>query len=191
MPAAQSEAILFVDGYNMIGAWPELIQLRDRAGLEPARRELTELLLSYSATQNFETQIVFDAQYCDRPGSREVVTRYLSVYYTDHRQTADTFIEKSCAAFRKDLRKFSHRLIVATSDRAQQLTVIGYGAEWLSAQRLWAEVELTASRIHRKQKSLQQQKHSSRRLLGSALDPAAQAKLRQLQLGKPLPETGR
>ena len=87
MPASPSEAILFVDGYNMIGAWPHLVHLRDREGLETARRELTESLLSYSAAQNFDTQIVFDAQYRDTPGSREVITSYLSVFYTDHRQT--------------------------------------------------------------------------------------------------------
>jgi uncharacterized protein len=190
MPASPSEAILFVDGYNMVGAWPHLIELRDREGLESARRELIELLLSYSAAQNFDTQIVFDAQYRDTPGSREVMTSYLSVYYTEHRQTADTFIEKSCAAFRKDLRKFSHRLIVATSDRAQQLTVIGYGAEWMSAQRLWVEVELSANRVRHKQRSLRQQKQSSRKLLASALDPAAQAKLAQLRFGKRQPKNG-
>jgi len=191
MPASQSEAILFVDGYNMIGAWPHLVHLRDREGLEPARRELTEALLSYSVAQNFDTQIVFDAQYRDTPGSREVITSYLSVCYTDHRQTADTFIEKSCAAFRKDLRKFSHRLIVATSDRAQQLTVVGYGAEWMSAQRLWVEVELSAGQVHHKQKTLRQQKQSSRRLLSSALDPAAQAHLAKLRFGHQNADTGR
>jgi predicted RNA-binding protein with PIN domain len=191
MPASPSEAILFVDGYNMIGAWPHLVHLRDREGLETARRELTESLLSYSAAQNFDTQIVFDAQYRDTPGSREVITSYLSVFYTDHRQTADTFIEKSCAAFRKDLRKFSHRLIVATSDRAQQLTVVGYGAEWMSAQRLWVEVELSANRTRHNQKSLRQQKQASRRLLSSALDPAAQAHLAKLRFGHKTSETGR
>ena len=191
MPASPSEAILFVDGYNMIGAWPHLVHLRDREGLETARRELTESLLSYSAAQNFDTQIVFDAQYRDTPGSREVITSYLSVFYTDHRQTADTFIEKSCAAFRKDLRKFSHRLIVATSDRAQQLTVVGYGAEWMSAQRLWVEVELSANRTRHNQKSLRQQKQASRRLLSSALDPAARAHLAKLRFGHKTSETGR
>ncbi|MBW4464612.1 MAG: NYN domain-containing protein [Pegethrix bostrychoides GSE-TBD4-15B] len=188
MSASQSEAILYVDGYNMIGAWPELVRLRDCEGLGSARRELVESLLSYSAAQNFETQVVFDSQYRDSPGSREVIASYLSVHYTDHRQTADTFIEKSCAAFRKDLRKFSHRLIVATSDRAQQLTVIGYGAEWMSAQRLWTEVELAAHRVRHKQRSLHRQQQSSRRLLGSALNPEAQAKLAQLRLGRNISE---
>jgi hypothetical protein len=184
MPPAPPQAILFVDGYNVIGAWQHLVQLRDRQGLEVARQELVEALLSYSASQDYETHIVFDSHYRDTPGSREPVTSYLSVCYTDYRQTADTYIEKACAAFRKDLRKFSQRLIVATSDRAQQLTVVGYGAEWMSAQRLWVEVELATERVRRKQQTLRKQKRSSNRFLANALDPVAQARLAQLRLGR-------
>ncbi len=183
MPASASQAILLVDGYNIIGAWQPLVRLRDCDGLEAARRELTEVLLSYSAAQNYDTHIVFDSQYRDTPGSRETVTSYLSICYTDHRQTADSYIEKACADFRKDSRKFSQRLIVATSDRAQQLTVTGYGAEWISAQRLWVEVELSGQQVQRKQQALRKQRRSSQRFLASALDPAAQARLTQLRFG--------
>lgn len=190
MPSA-SQALLLVDGYNVIGAWQPLIQLRDRQGLEVARRELVEVLLSYSASQDYETHIVFDAQYRGTPGSREMITSYLSICYTDHRQTADTYIEKACAAYRNDLRKFSQRLIVATSDRAQQLMVVGYGAEWMSAQRLWAEVELATQRVQRKQQKLRKQSRSSNRFLANALDPAAQARLAKLRFGETdLPEQG-
>lgn len=191
MPSAKPQALLFVDGYNVIGAWQHLIRLRDRNGLEVARRELVEALLSYSASQDYETHIVFDAQYRDTPGSREVITSYLSICYTDYRQTADSYIEKACAAYRKDLRKFSQRLIVATSDRAQQLMVVGYGAEWMSAQRLWVEVELATQRVQRKQQKLRKQSRSSNRFLSNALDPAAQERLTKLRFGESdLPEQG-
>jgi uncharacterized protein len=187
MSPPKLEAILFVDGYNVIGAWPQLVQLRDHQGLAAARRELVEILLGYSAAQDFDTHVVFDSQYRDTPGSREVMSSYLSVCYTDYRQTADTYIEKACAAFRKDLRKFSQRLIVATSDRAQQLTVVGYGAEWMSAQKLWVEIELSSQRVRRKQKALRKQRLPSR-FLGSALDPKAQERLTRLRFGERLPE---
>jgi uncharacterized protein len=191
MPSAAPQAILFVDGYNVIGTWQRLIGLRDRVGLEAARRELIEILLGYSASQNFDTHVVFDSQYRDTPGSREAMTSYLSICYTDYRQTADTYIEKACAAYRKDPRKFSQRLIVATSDRAQQLTVMGYGAEWFSAERLWVEVELSTQRVRRKQQTLRKQNQSSKRFLSSTLDPAAQARLAQLRFGKSdFPEKG-
>lgn len=191
MPSAAPQAILLIDGYNVIGAWQHLIRLREQEGLEAARRELIETLLSYSASQDFDTEIVFDSQYRDTPGSRELITSYLCVSYTEYRQTADSYIERACAAYRKDPRKYSQRLIVATSDRAQQLTVMGYGAEWFSAQRLWVEVELSTQRVRRKQQSLRKQGRSSRRMLSSALDPVAQARLTQMRFGKTdFPEKG-
>jgi uncharacterized protein len=183
MPAAP-QALLMVDGYNVIGAWQHLMRLRDQEGMEVARHELIEVLLGYTAAQDYHTHVVFDSQYRNTPGSREPVTSYLSICYTDYRQTADSYIERACAEFRQDLRKFSQRLIVATSDRAQQLMVAGYGAEWMSAHRLWAEVELTTQRVQRKQQSLRkQQGKSTRRFLGSTLDPAAQERLTQLRFG--------
>lgn len=184
MPAAP-QALLLVDGYNVIGAWQDLVRLRDQEGLEVARHELIEVLLGYTAAQDYHTHVVFDSQYRNSPSSREPITGYLTICYTDYRQTADTYIERACSEFRKDLRKFSQRLIVATSDRAQQLMVAGYGAEWMSAHRLWAEVELTTQRVQRKQQALRkQQSKSTRRFLGSALDAAAQERLTQLRFGR-------
>lgn len=174
------QAILLVDGYNIVGAWDSLRLCRDRDGLEAAREQLIADLINYSAFQGFDTQIIFDAQYQETRRVAEVITQNLSVYYTDFGQTADTYIEKSCAQFRNDIRKFNHRLIVATSDRAQQLTVQGYGAEWMSAQRLSNEVELTAQRIQRKQRS---ERKSAGRFLSNSLDPIAQQRLSRLRLG--------
>jgi predicted RNA-binding protein with PIN domain len=182
--ASPPQAILLVDGYNVIGASAELKQRRDRQGLEDARRELVELLAGYSAYQGYDTQVVFDAQYQDTPGSRDVITGSLTICYTDYKQTADTYIERACALFRKDLRKFEQRLIVATSDRAQQLMVVGYGAEWMSAQRLLVDVELAVQRVSRKRQQLARREQSSRRFLSNALDPVARQRLTQMRFGK-------
>jgi uncharacterized protein len=186
MPSSASQAILLVDGYNIIGAWHSLQQTRDRHGLEEARRELANALVDYSAYQNFQTQIVFDAQYQDTPGSRESLGN-IWICYTDYRQTADTHIEKACALFRRDIRKFDHRLIVATSDRAQQLTVVGYGAEWMSAEQLRSEVEAANLHVRRKQQKLQKGR-SPNRFLSNAIDPVARQRLAKLRLGKSLEE---
>lgn len=183
MPASNPHALLLVDGYNVIGAWHNLLHIRDRLGLEEARRELITCLVDYSAYQNFDTHIVFDSQYQDAPGSREVITGNLVVCYTDYRQTADTYIEKICAQYRKDIRKFVQRLIVATSDRAQQLTVVGYGAEWMSAQKLRSEVELATLRVRRKYQS-QRKRQPSSRFLANSIDPAARQQLAKLRFSK-------
>jgi predicted RNA-binding protein with PIN domain len=180
MLRSSPQALLLVDGYNVVGIWHELREVRDRQGLEESRRRLAELLTNYSAFQGFETRLVFDAQYRDTTGSREVITANLAIYYTNFGQTADTFIEKTCAAFRNDIRKFQQRLIVVTSDRAQQLTVVGYGAEWMSAEQLVNEVESVNLRVRRKQKS---PKRSSGRLIHT-LDPIAKQRLSEWRFGK-------
>jgi predicted RNA-binding protein with PIN domain len=181
MPRPLPQAVLLVDGYNVVGAWTDLREVRDRDGLQESRRQLAEILINYSAFQGYDTQLVFDSQYRDTAGNREVITPNLCICYTDFGQTADTYIEKACAAFRHDIRKFDQRLIVATSDRAQQLTVVGYGAEWMSAEKLAADVAAINRRVQRRQKP--GRKFPSRSL-AHALDPIAQKRLAQLRLGK-------
>ncbi len=172
---------MLVDGYNVVGTWHDLKQVRDRDGLEEARRLLIEALTNYSAYQDFDTRLVFDSQYQDTGNKRDVITSNLAVHYTDFGQTADTFIEKTCAAFRNDLRKFHQRLIVATSDRAQQLTVVGYGAEWMSSEQLAVEVDNALIKVRTKKKPATK---NSRRFLANCLDPIAQKRLSELRYGK-------
>lgn len=173
-------AVLLVDGYNVIGTWSDLKKTRDRDGLESARNELVESLINYSAFQGYKTQVVFDAHFRDTGVYCEALTNHLSVCYTDFGQTADTYIEKFCASFRFTLNFHTQRLIVATSDRAQQLTVVGYGAEWMSCQQLASDVELIASRMMRKQRPKQQ---SRGRFLVNSLDAKAQQRLAEWRKG--------
>ncbi len=181
MPPSSYQAILLVDGYNIIGDWSDLKKSRDRHGLEAARRELIECLINYTAAVAYRTKIVFDAHYQDTPRSTEEYTSALSVHYTAFAETADTYIEKFCATFKhQKYQQESTRLIVATSDRAQQLTVVGYGAEWRSAQMLAGEVDQAARKTRSKRKT---KKKPSGRFLFNALDPVAQKRLRQMQRG--------
>lgn len=168
-------ALLLVDGYNVIGAWQHLQQLRDRHGLEAARTELVELLSNYSAYQGYLTNVVFDAQYRATPGQQEQVTEQLVVSYTDSEQTADTYIEMTCASHRDALRTARQRVIVATSDRAQQLTVIGFGAEWMSTHRLALDVEASIQKV-RQWQAQQRRKHQPK-TLGSRLDDRVRRQL--------------
>jgi uncharacterized protein len=181
MPRSIIPSILLVDGYNIIGAWPCLKKTRDHAGLEAARGELVEAITNYSAFQGYETQIVFDAQYQNNASNRETITDFLTVHYTDFGQTADTYIEKACAGLRHQIAQcLISRVIVATSDRAQQLMVQGYGAEWLSAQQLCGEVDSTVCRMRHR---YQPRKQSKSRFLANAIDAKARQKLAQLRMG--------
>ena len=180
MARSLRRSLLLVDGYNMVGLWPDLKKTRDLDGLEAGRRELIELLVNYSAFEGLETKIVFDAQYRREPSYVEEVSPNLLVHYTEFSQTADTYIEKTCARFSRQINSRDRRLIVATSDRAQQLTVIGYGAEWMSAENLAKEVAATTrSRRHQHK----QNKQSTKRFLFQSLDAKAQERLAQMRMG--------
>ncbi len=148
--------------------------------MEDARRALIEMMLNYSAFEGLDARVIFDAHYQNTPGVSETVTRNLSVHYTGYGQTADTYIEKSCASLVHQLRLARRRLIVATSDRAQQLTVTGYGAEWMSALQLAHEVESTARRRQGRQHS---KKKSAKRFLSSSLDAESQKRLAMWRMG--------
>jgi uncharacterized protein len=177
-----AQATLLVDGYNIIGAWSDLQQKRDQDSLEEARRALVEKMANYSAFQGYQTQIIFDAQYQNTMGYRDVVAPTLLLHYTDFGQTADTYIEKYCATFQRNGNRTQGRLIVATSDRVQQLMILGYGAEWMSALQLRLDVDATVTRIRSRSRQ-RDKKTKSRQLLGHSLDPVAQERLTKLRLG--------
>ena len=167
-----SQAILLVDGYNIIGAWANLIQLKEQRGLDAARETLVVALANYSAYQGYETWAVFDAYGQRTPASQEVITPYLSVHYTNFGQTADSYIERACAKFRKDARKFTQRLIVATSDSVHRQTVIGYGAEGISALHLESEVTRVGHRVKSRQKA-------AKKTLWASFSPASSQTFRR------------
>ena len=178
MSSSLPQAILFVDGYNIIGASLRLCKKRDRHGFDVARQALVEDLAGYSTFQGYDTKVVFDAYRQTTSSREEPVTDTLAICYTNPKQTADSYIEQACARFRNDMRKFSQRLIVATSDRAQQLTVIGYGAEWMSAQRLLTDIKHVNQRVRRRKQS---SASKSKRFLASGLNPDVQKQLEQLR----------
>lgn len=182
MPSSASTANLLIDGYNIIGAWPCLRDVRDRHSLETARHHLVEVLSNYAAIQGYEAEVVFDAQYSRSRAIREPITDYLWICYTEHNQTADTYIEKTCAHFHSQVKSRNRRLIVATSDRAQQLTVTGYGAEWMSAHQLLADVEFSQQTMKHKLKTT---KKPPRKLLSNTIDPIVQQRLAQMRFGLP------
>lgn len=180
MAAKPAQAILLVDAYNIVGAWAELVVLKEEKGLDTAREALIGSLANYSAYMEYETWAVFDAYERRSPASQEKITDHLSVHYTGFGQTADSYIERACSKFRNDARKFTQRLIVATSDNVHRQTVIGYGAEGMSALQLQNEVISATRQVKRRQKN--KKKRSGR--VFATLTPDVQARLAQMRLGQ-------
>lgn len=171
---------MLVDGYNVIGAWHRLQSVLDSAGLEQARADLVETMTNFSAFHGYQTTLVFDAYNQETSGVTEKITKNLKLYYTEYRQTADSYIEKICANFYRHPLRHLKRIIVVTSDRAQQLTAVGFGAEWMSAQTLEQEVESASSSVRSRQKP---KKQSHKRLLGSTLDAKTRERLSRWRMG--------
>ena len=125
--------LLLVDGYNIIGAWPEAN--RENWPLDECRDRLIHLLQDYAGYTGQEVCVVFDGYKADRPLRSVEARADFTVVYTRHGETADHYIERQC----QQLPKYREAR-VATSDSIEQTLILGRGATRLSARELWREL---------------------------------------------------
>ncbi|MFT0131436.1 NYN domain-containing protein [Candidatus Enterenecus avicola] len=141
--------LLIVDGYNMIGAWPELVLLKNQDRLEDAREALLNRLSNYAKYEGLKIIVVFDAQLV--PGVTQSYTKYqLEVIFTEEGETADSYIERIAGELNNRLTQVT----VATSDLAEQWVIFSQGALRTSARELYKSVEKTEKEIHEYQTDL-------------------------------------
>lgn len=135
---------LLVDGYNIIFAWDNLKKMADYS-LEEAREKLISILSNYQGAKGIELIIVFDAHLVK--GNRGNIEKRGKTYivYTKEAETADNYIE----SITKDLVK-DYNVKVATSDRLEQIIIMGKGAIRVSATELKADVRYTAKKVSKK-----------------------------------------
>lgn len=138
------EEILIVDGYNMIGAWPELILLKDDR-LEEARDRLIEMLADYHGFSGQRVILVFDAYRVPGLGASYKQHR-LKIIYTKEKETADECIERLV----RELSGRRRRIIVATSDLTEQHVAFALGALRMSARELLLEIENARTQVRKK-----------------------------------------
>lgn len=130
--------LLLVDGYNMIGAWPELVLLKKQERLEDARDALLNRLSNYAKFEGLEIIVVFDAQLV--PGVTQSYQKYqLIVIFTKEDETADSYIERTAGKLNDRLTQVT----VATSDLAEQWVIFSQGALRTSARELYKTIEKT------------------------------------------------
>lgn len=148
--------ILLVDGYNMIGAWPHLRELKN-SDLELARTKLIEQLAEYQAFTGYKVIVVFDAQFV-----RGKETKYkdykVDVIFTKENETADECIEKLA----KNLGNRRTQIHVATSDFTEQWAIFGQGALRKSARELYTEIKVIENKIEKKVRKTQENKPISK-----------------------------
>ena len=128
---------LLVDGYNIIFAWDDLAAIA-KEDMDLARSKLVNLMCNYRGLHRCEVILVFDAyRIKGNTGSFEKVNN-ISVVYTKEAETADSYIERTTHELSKN-----YRVQVATSDRMEQLIIIGNGAMRISADAFRKEVDRT------------------------------------------------
>ncbi|HLS59801.1 MAG TPA: NYN domain-containing protein [Virgibacillus sp.] len=126
---------LIVDGYNVIGSWDDLKELK-KADLGQARDRLVEYMADYQAYTGVRVIVIFDAQFV--PGMESKQEAYkIEVIYTKKNETADECIEKIVTTYKNAM----NQVYVATSDYMEQRITFGRGALRKSARELLVEVE--------------------------------------------------
>ena len=148
--------ILIVDGYNIIGTWPELIELKNK-DLSNARDRLVEKMAEYQAVTGFRVIIVFDAQFVQ--GIQKKYRNYqVDVIFTKESETADERIEKLAIS----LNNRKTQIHVATSDFTEQWAIFGQGALRKSARELLTEMNSIEKKIEKEVKNIQLERPASK-----------------------------
>jgi uncharacterized protein len=129
--------ILIVDGYNIIGDWPELRE-RKAESLELARDQLLDDLKEYKAITGRDVIVVFDA-YLTRGGQTEETIGGIKILYSKENETADELIERLVYGYERE--KVRRHIYVATSDYVEQQVTFGGGAYRISARELRIDVQ--------------------------------------------------
>eukprot|EP00741_Cyanophora_paradoxa_P025390 tig00000378_g24509.t1 len=145
----QRNTLLVVDGYNTIGAWEHLRKLAVEGEMAQARQLLIDWLIDFASARSWKVEVVFDAQYAQGfvSVSKEGGGEGVHVVYTEEGQTADSFIEAQAHQLLRLYKNTDFKLIVATSDYAQQRVVGGSGALVISQETLRVELERTRAEV--------------------------------------------
>jgi len=134
-PSKVLEEYILVDGYNIIFAWDQLKELA-KVNMDSAREALIEILANYQGYKKCHMIVVFDA-YRVKGGERRFEKHEnVDVVYTAEAETADMYIEKTAHE-----KSGEYLVRVATSDRLEQMIIIGSGAFKISADEFRLEIE--------------------------------------------------
>lgn len=137
---------LVVDGYNILSVFAAH-GLVDNEDIDRARFQLVNVLISSAAYWGMRLIIVFDAMYL--PGGvqrEEVVAPHAKVIFSGEGVSADTVIESIIAGLSD-----TQRMVVATSDRAEQTYAFGKGASRWPARELLNRVRIAQGEMMEKQ----------------------------------------
>ena len=164
-----------MDGYNIIFSWEELNDLA-KVSIDGARSKLMDILCNYQGFKKCELILVFDAYKLEGHPVEVVDYHNIHVVYTKEAETADQYIEKLVHEMGR-----KYDVTVETSDKMEQVIILGQGAKRLSAQDLKEEVE----RVNRQIRSdYLEKQQTGRNYLFDHLDEETAEYMESIRLGK-------
>lgn len=173
-PDGEKEYLL-VDGYNIIFAWEDLKELA-AVNIDGAREKLMDILCNYQGFKKSTLILVFDAyKVKGNPGSVETYHN-IHVVYTKEAETADQYIEKTVHEIGR-----KYRVTVATSDRLEQVIILGQGGQRMSARELLEDVIEVSHQIR---ETARQKSSSEKNYLFDHLDEETAARMERIRLGE-------
>ncbi len=166
---------LLVDGYNIIFAWDDLKELAE-ANIDGARTKLMDILCNYQGYKKCTLILVFDAYKVQgNPGNTEKYHN-IHVVYTKEAETADQYIEKTVHEIGK-----KYHVTVATSDRLEQVIILGQGGTRMSARELREEIDQVSGQI---QQEVLDRRISGKTYLFDGVNKEAAQYIENVRLGK-------
>ena len=162
--------LLVVDGYNVIGAWKAL--QAGKNSLDESRDKLRIALEDYSGYTGQEVVLVFDGYQSDRMQRSVETGGNLTVVFTKHSETADSYIERLTAGVPK-----YREVRVATSDSLEQSQIFSTGAIRITSKELLRELNETRNKQLDRHKTASTRKNSLYERLPSDL----KAKLEEIR----------
>ncbi len=140
---------LIVDGYNIIGAWPEFQGIED---LSLSRDKLIHSLADYAGYTGHQVTLVFDGYAGSRLAPTVEQVFGITVVYTRQHETADHYIERAVDVFLDGVPRYAHADVrVATNDALEQSVILSRGAVRMSAAELRREMQNARRKRNREQ----------------------------------------
>lgn len=154
---------LLVDGYNIIFAWGDLKNFDQPYFLEESRENLIKTMCNYQGFKGCNLILVFDAHRVKGNKGSIEKRENIFVVYTKEAETADNYIERVTSNLSKE-----YSVKVATSDRLEQIIIMGKGATRISATELKVDVNFVNRKVKNK---IEERKAIKNNMLFDNLDP--------------------
>lgn len=177
MEKKMNEDHFILDGYNIIHALREFS--KKNHDFSDERSKLIDIMLEYGAYEGYKITIVFDALFTETKEYQEKINENICVVFTGAGKTADSYIEQLVY---DEIQK-NKTVYVVTSDKDEQMTVLGAGAYRLSTREFLKRVRVFKRKLRAKEKALNLELKGKTRLY-ECLSEETSYKLETLRRGE-------